>query len=224
MSMTMSPHIIKVLLADDQTMIRQGLAYIINLQKDMQLVGEAADGNEAVRLTSDTKPDVILMDVQMPGRSGIEATREIIRVIPEVKVVILTTFEVQDYVIEGIRAGAVGYLLKDADTEIMLEAIRAAYRGEAVYRTGMAASALSQALASESKGHRGEFNLLEPLTEREQEVLQQMSYGLRNDQIAEVLFITEGTVKTHIHRILQKFGAEDRTQLVVMALRNGLVK
>lgn len=222
--MITSQRIIKVLLADDQTMIRQGLGYIINLQKDMQLVGEAADGNEAVQLTSETKPDVILMDVQMPGRSGIEATREILRHMPEAKVVILTTFEVQDYVFEGIRAGAVGYLLKDADTEIMLESIRAAYRGEAVYRTSMAADALSQALASESKGYCGEINLLEPLTEREQEVLQQMSYGLRNDQIAEALYISEGTVKTHIHRILQKFGAVDRTQLVVMALRNGLVK
>lgn len=222
--MLTSQRIIKVLLADDQTMIRQGLGYIINLQKDMQLVGEAADGNEAVQLTSDTKPDVILMDVQMPERSGIEATREILRQMPEAKVVILTTFEVQDYVFEGIRAGAVGYLLKDADTEIMLESIRAAYRGEAVYRTSMAAGALSQALASESKGYCGEINLLEPLTEREQEVLQQMSYGLRNDQIAETLYISEGTVKTHIHRILQKFGAVDRTQLVVMALRNGLVK
>lgn len=222
--MITSQRIIKVLLADDQTMIRQGLGYIINLQNDMQLVGEAADGNEAVQLTSDTKPDVILMDVQMPGRSGIEATREILRQMPEAKVVILTTFEVQDYVFEGIRAGAVGYLLKDADTEIMLESIRAAYRGEAVYRTSMAAGALSQALATESKGYCGEINLLEPLTEREQEVLQQMSYGLRNDQIAETLYISEGTVKTHIHRILQKFGAVDRTQLVVMALRNSLVK
>lgn len=215
---------IKVLLADDQTMIRQGLGYIIKIQKDMQLVGEAADGDEAVRLTLDAKPDVVLMDVQMPGRSGIEATREIIRRMPEVKVVILTTFEVQDYVFDGIRAGAVGYLLKDADAEMMLESIRAAYRGEAVYRTGMAADALARALASEMQDHQAKIKLLEPLTEREQEVLQQMSYGLRNDQIAEALHITEGTVKTHIHRILQKFGAEDRTQLVVMALRGGLVK
>lgn len=194
------------------------------MQKDMQLIGEAADGDEAVKSALETKPDVILMDVQMPGRSGIDATKEIVRQMPEVKVVILTTFEVQDYVFEGIRAGAVGYLLKDADTDVMLESIRAAFRGEAVYRTGMAAGALSRALIPESKGSWGEINLLEPLTEREHEVLQQMSYGLRNDQIAEALFISEGIVKTHIHRILQKFGAEDRTQLVVLALRNGLVE
>ncbi|WP_407312964.1 response regulator [Desulfosporosinus sp. SB140] len=217
-------HMIKVFLADDQTMIRQGLGYIIKLQKDMQLVGEAADGKEAVRRISDTKPDVVLMDVQMPGCSGIDATRDVVRNLPEVKVVILTTFEVQDYVFEGIRAGAVGYLLKDADTEVMLESIRAAYRGEAVYRTCLAADALVKVLSSEAKDSQEKMKLLEPLTEREQEVLQQISFGLKNDQIAETLYITEGTVKTHIHRLLQKFGAEDRTQLVVIALRGGLVK
>lgn len=225
--MTMQ-HSIKVLLADDQTMIRQGLGYIIKIQKDMQLVAEAANGDEAVRLTLENKPDVILMDVQMPGRSGIDATREITTRMPEVKVVILTTFDTQEYVFGGIRAGAVGYLLKDADTQVMLDSIRAAYRGEAVYRTSMAASALSLALSQEKKegppSSGSDLTLSESLTERELEVLQQMAYGLRNDQIAQTLFISEGTVKTHIHRILQKCGAEDRTQLVVMALRNGLVK
>jgi DNA-binding NarL/FixJ family response regulator len=205
-------------------MIRQGLSYIIKLQNDMNLVGEAADGEEAIRLTLERQPDVVLMDVQMPGFSGIVATKEILRHKPEIKVVILTTFDVQDYVFEGIRAGAVGYLLKDADTEVMLDSIRAAYRGEAIYRTGMAASALSQVMTSDAIDRRGEVKILDPLTEREQEVLQQMSYGLRNDQIAEALYISEGTVKTHIHRIRQKLGAEDRTQGVVMALRNGLVK
>ncbi|MGC7873000.1 response regulator [Desulfosporosinus sp. SYSU MS00001] len=216
--------VIRVLLADDQTMIRQGLGYIIKMQKDMQLVGEAANGDDAVRRTLETKPDVVLMDVQMPGLSGIKATREILKDMPEVKVVILTTFEVQDYVYEGIRSGAVGYLLKDADTDVMLETIRAAYRGEAVYRTGLAAGALVRALSPEVKASQNQIELLEPLTEREKEVLQQMAFGLKNDQIAETLFITEGTVKTHIHRLLQKFGAEDRTQLVVKALRGGLVK
>ncbi|WP_088226998.1 response regulator transcription factor [Desulfosporosinus sp. FKB] len=216
--------VIRVLLADDQTMIRQGLGYIIKMQKDMQLVGEAANGDDAVRRTLETKPDVVLMDVQMPGLSGIKATREILKDMPEVKVVILTTFEVQDYVYEGIRSGAVGYLLKDADTDVMLETIRAAYRGEAVYRTGLAAGALVRALSPEVKASQNQIVLLEPLTEREKEVLQQMAFGLKNDQIAETLFITEGTVKTHIHRLLQKFGAEDRTQLVVKALRGGLVK
>lgn len=120
---------IKVLLADDQTMIRQGFGYVIGLQPDMKLIGEACNGEEAVKLALEYRPDVILMDVQMPFKNGIEATREIMRQLPAVKIVILTTFDDQEYVLQGIRAGAVGYLLKDADMEDMLAAIRSAFRG-----------------------------------------------------------------------------------------------
>lgn len=223
---------LRVLLADDQTMIRQGLGYVIRIQPDMEVVGEAADGQAAVELCSALEPDIVLMDVQMPKKTGIEATREIMKARPQTKIVILTTFDVHDYVIEGIRAGAVGYLLKDADTDDMLEAIRAASRGEAVYRTARAAEALSEALqrsgeASPQDNKRpGPFGgaLLEPLTERELDVLQHMAYGLRNDQIAAKLTISEGTVKTHVHRILQKLAVEDRTQAVVFALREGMVE
>lgn len=217
---------IKVLLADDQKMIRQGFGYIIGLQADMTVAGEAGSGDEAVKLAEELRPDVILMDVQMPFMSGIEATRQIMQLQPDVKIVILTTFDDQDYVLEGIRAGAVGYLLKDAEVEEMLEAVRSAHRGEAVYKTKLASGALLEAVSSVSPPawNRQTPALLDPLTEREQEILQEMAYGLRNDQIAEKLFITEGTVKSHVHRILQKFGCEDRTQVVVMALRGGLVK
>lgn len=217
---------IKVLLADDQTMIRQGFGYIIGLQSDMKLIGEASDGKEAVDMASERHPDIVLMDIQMPNVTGIEATREILKQLPETKIVILTTFDDQEYVYQGIRAGAVGYLLKDARVEDMLEAVRSAFRGEAIYKTGLAANALSRVVASELNfsrtGHPPQ--LLETLTDREQEILQEMAYGLRNDQIAQKLMITEGTVKSHVHRILQKFGGEDRTQVVVMALRNGIVK
>jgi DNA-binding NarL/FixJ family response regulator len=217
---------IKVLLADDQTMIRQGFGYIIGLQSDMKLIGEASDGKEAVDMAIERHPDIILMDIQMPNVSGIEATREILKQLPETKIVILTTFDDQEYVYQGIRAGAVGYLLKDARVEDMLEAVRSAFRGEAIYKTGLAANALSRVVASElnlsKTGHPPQ--LLETLTDREQEILQEMAYGLRNDQIAQKLMITEGTVKSHVHRILQKFGGEDRTRVVVMALRNGIVK
>lgn len=216
---------IKVLLADDQTMIRQGFSYIIGLQADMQLVGEASNGQEAVDLTAELRPDVILMDIQMPVMSGIEATQEIIRRWPETKTVILTTFDDQEYIYQGIRAGAVGYLLKDAEVEQMLDAIRSAFRGEAIYKTGLAANALLR-VANTSFTITGTGNkspLFDSLTEREQQILQEMAYGLRNDQIAQKLFITEGTVKSHVHRILQKFGCEDRTQVVVAALRNGMV-
>lgn len=216
---------IRVVLVDDQTMIRQGLGYVINVQPDMEVVGEAGDGEEALQVVTGTRPDVVLMDVQMPKRTGIEATRLILQQMPQVKVVILTTFDVQEYVLEGMRAGAVGYLLKDSDSQEMLEMIRGAFRGEAAYRTETAAQALSQALAHPPIAQpESGFLLLEPLTEREHDVLQEMAYGLRNDQIAQKLNISEGTVKTHVHRILQKFSVDDRTQAVVTALRHRLVK
>jgi DNA-binding NarL/FixJ family response regulator len=146
--------------------------------------------------------------------------------LPATKIVILTTFDDQEYIYQGIRSGAVGYLLKDAEVEDMLEAVRSAFRGEAVYKTSLEANALSRIAASSfiipETGQKP--LLLEPLTDREQEILQEMAYGLRNDQIAQKLAITEGTVKSHVHRILQKFGCEDRTQVVVAALRNGMVK
>lgn len=143
---------------------------------------------------------------------------------PETKIVILTTFDDQEYIYQGIRAGAVGYLLKDSEVEEMLGAVRSAFRGEAIYKTGQAAGALSRVASSRFTIPGSGQKTLEPLTEREQEILQEMAYGLRNDQIAQKLVITEGTVKSHVHRILQKFGCEDRTQVVVMALRNGMVQ
>ncbi|GAA4851991.1 two-component system response regulator YxJL [Paenibacillus vulneris] len=219
-------HKIKVLLADDQTMIRQGFSYVIGLQPDMQLVGEASDGQEAIDLASELRPDVILMDIQMPRKSGIEATREIKRQWPATKTVILTTFDDQEYIYQGIRSGAVGYLLKDAEVEQMLEAVRSAFRGEAIYKTSLAANALLRVASSANTPNETDAKplLIDPLTEREQQILQEMAYGLRNDQIAKKLFITEGTVKSHVHRILQKFSCEDRTQVVVAALRNGMVE
>ncbi|MGG1513958.1 response regulator transcription factor [Paenibacillus oryzisoli] len=216
---------IQVMLVDDQTLIRQGFGYVIGVQPDMTLVGEAADGEEAVKLALSTKPDVILMDVQMPRMTGIQATQAILAQRPQTKIVILTTFNDEAYIYEGIRAGAVGYLLKDADTEDMLETVRAVYRGEAVFRTGLAAHVLTKlATSSAAAAPAPQAELVEPLTPREKDILQEMAYGLRNDQIAAKLFISEGTVKTHVHHILQKLGAEDRTQAVVYALRNGLAQ
>ncbi|USG63340.1 response regulator transcription factor [Brevibacillus ruminantium] len=222
------PRKIKVLLVDDQTMIRQGLGYVIQMQPDMEVVGEAADGLEAIEAAASCKPDVILMDVQMPKCTGIEATREILKQAPHIKVLILTTFDIQNYVVDGIRAGAVGYMLKDADSQEMLELIRSAFEGAVLFHTGTAAKALAELLHSQQSDHpqpteKGHI-LLEELTERELDVLQQLAYGFRNDQIAQNLFISEGTVKTHVHRILQKMGVEDRTQAVALALRHKLVK
>jgi len=216
---------IRVVLVDDQTMIRQGLGYVIQMQPDMEVVGEAADGEEAIKVVHAVRPDVVLMDVQMPKLSGIEATRQILAQHPQVKVLILTTFDVKEYVVEGIRAGAVGYMLKDADSQEMLELIRGAYQGAALFHTGTAAKALAELLQEQRKAEQpaSTFTPLEELTEREREVLRQLTYGYRNDQIAQHLHISEGTVKSHIHRILQKLGVEDRTQAVALALRQKLV-
>lgn len=219
---------IKVLLVDDQTMIRQGLGYVIQMQPDMEVVGEAADGEEAIEKAAACQPDVILMDVQMPKCSGIEATRQILKQSPRIKVLILTTFDIQNYVVDGIRAGAVGYMLKDADSQEMLELIRSAYQGAVLFHAGTAAKALAELLRSQepvaAEPTEKGYVLLEDLTDRELDVLQQLAYGFRNDQIAQNLFISEGTVKTHVHRILQKMGVEDRTQAVALALRHKLVK
>jgi DNA-binding NarL/FixJ family response regulator len=215
---------IRIVLADDQPFIRQGLRYIINAQFDMEVVGEASDGQEATKVTLQTAPDIVLMDIQMPMCSGIESTREILNALPNVKVVLLTTFDVQEYVFDGIRAGAVGYLLKDTDTKELLDSIRSAHQGQAIYRTATASKALSQVITQtpglETNKH---FTLPESLTEREIDVLQQMAYGRRNSEIANILQVTEGTVKTHVHRILQKLDVEDRTQAVVIAIRQGIV-
>lgn len=218
---------IRIVLAEDQPIIRQGLRYILDAQPDMAVVGEATDGDEALRVARQMAPDLVLMDIRMPGRNGIEATRDILSALPETKVVLLTTFDIQEYVIDGIRAGAVGYLLKDAETSVLLEGIRAAHQGGVVYRSAASAGALAQAIHISTPGFpppdQG-ITLIEPLTQREQDVLQQMAFGRRNAEIAELLCITEGTVKTHVHSILRKFGVEDRTQAVVMALRQHIVQ
>ncbi|WP_273541980.1 response regulator [Bacillus mycoides] len=225
----MTMHSIRVLIVDDQQLVRHGLRFIINAQEDMEVVGEEAGGNQAALLANRIHPDVVLMDVQMPEGGGIEATRNIIEVNPLCKVIILTTFDQEDYVYDGIRAGAVGYLLKDAEPEELVDAIRAAWKGEAIFRTTVAAKVISQVVrSSQQLQQAAEFTSdaqpFEPLTDRELEVLQQMAYGLRNGEIAKKLYIGESTVKTHVHRIFQKFGAEDRTQAVVIAIRNRIVK
>ncbi|AWV32431.1 response regulator transcription factor [Paenibacillus sp. FSL H7-0716] len=219
--------IIRIVLADDQPFVRQGLRYIIDSQPDMECVGEACDGEEAYLVSLETKPDIVLMDIQMPNSSGLEATRKVLRVNPEIKIVLLTTFDVQAYVIEGIRAGAVGYLLKDTDMQEVLAGIRWANQGNAIYRTPTASKALIAAISSDAKLNKTEQasdDFSESLTERELDVLQQMAYGRRNSEIAEILNISQGTVKTHIHRILQKLEVEDRTQAVVLAIRTGMVE
>ncbi|WP_052488005.1 response regulator transcription factor [Gordoniibacillus kamchatkensis] len=218
---------IRIVIADDQPVVRQGLRYIIESQPDMEVVGEAGDGESVVKIAISSMPDVVLMDIQMPNRTGIEATRNILKTVPNVKIVLLTTFDVQEYVFDGIRAGAAGYLLKDTDTKELLNGIRWIRQGQALYRTATASKVLAQMMEREivaEEQYENRLELREPLTEREIEVLQQMAYGRRNSEIADILQVSQGTVKTHVHHIYQKLGVEDRTQAVVFALRQGIVK
>ncbi|GLX69647.1 response regulator [Paenibacillus glycanilyticus] len=223
----MSVDTIRVAIVDDQLLVRHGFKFMINAQLDMEVVGEASNGREAVALAVSARPHVFLMDVQMPEYNGIEATRDIMAAWPDCKIIILTTFDTEDYVFQGIRSGAIGYLLKDTTPEELIEAIRAAYRGEAIFRTAIASKAMSRVVRS-ARANAADNDLShsmgESFTEREHEVLQQMAYGLRNEEIAAKLYIGESTVKTHVHRILQKLGVEDRTQAVVFAIRNRIVQ
>lgn len=218
---------IRVVIADDQPIVRDGLRFIIDAQPDMEVVGEAADGQSAIEVTTSTVPDIVLMDIQMPKCNGIDATRSIMNTLSGVKVVVLTTFDVQEYVFDGIRAGAVGYLLKDTGTKELLDGIRWVCEGQAMYRTATASKAIAQVVESgsrhENAGENG-LDLRDPLSEREIDVLQQMAYGRRNHEIADILHVSNNTVKTHVHRILQKLGVEDRTQAVVLAIRQSIVK
>lgn len=219
---------IRIVLADDQPFIRKGLRYILDIQKDMQVIGEAMTGEEAVDITLRNVPDIVLMDIRMPGGTGIMATKSIAEALPNTKVVLLTTFDVEQYVFDGIRAGASGYLLKDTETDELLSGIRAMHRGATLFNSSTAKRALDQILTSgmqeQDSDSPGKDRLLGALTERETEVLQLLAYGKRNHEISAILCISEGTTKTHIHHIMQKLGAQDRTQAVVTAIRMKLVK
>lgn len=220
---------IRIMLADDQALIRQGIRYVLDLQADMQVIAEAATGQEAIQLALQYRPHLILMDIQMPELSGIDATRRILSVHPDIKIILLTTFDVQDYVIDGIRAGASGYLLKDIDMNDMIVGIRSILAGGAIYNSTTAGGALIQLLGENESAYPPNSSyvpapVLEPLTDRELEVLQAMAYGRRNFEIAEELYVSESTIKTHVHNIIQKLGVKDRTQAVVTAIRQQLVK
>ncbi|PEK57854.1 response regulator transcription factor [Bacillus wiedmannii] len=225
--MTKNMRKIRIVLADDSEFVRQGLIYILNSQPDMEVIGEAANGEEILDITLEEEPDIVLMDVQMPKTTGIEATRIIIQSLPNTKIILLTTFDVQEYVFDGMRAGAAGYLLKDTETQTLLNGIRSIYNGSTLYDSTTAKRALEQLvnLSANIETRQPPISpLIEDLTDREIEILQHMAYGKRNKRIANELCISEGTVKTHVHNIIQKLGVEDRTQAVVLAIRIQLVK
>ena len=220
---------IRILLADDQELIRKGLTIILNHQPDLEVVGQAADGAEVIQLAKALRPDVILMDLKMPNVNGIQATRQIVSTQPRAQIIVLTTYDTDEWVFEAIRAGAVGYLLKDATTDTLAEAIRSVMRGESQIDPVVARRVLREfqhlmgAPAVTTPEPPAEEVTLEQLTAREAEVLQLLAEGLSNKDIATQLVLSEGTVKNHISAILAKLHANDRTQAVVTALKRGLV-
>ncbi|MET7731654.1 response regulator transcription factor [Streptomyces sp. NPDC005402] len=219
---------IRVLLADDQALLRSAFRVLVDSEPDMEVVGEASDGAEAVRLTRQERADVVLMDIRMPGTDGLAATRMISEdpSLAHVRVVILTTFEVDDYVVQSLRAGASGFLGKGSEPEELLSAIRVAAGGEALLSPaatkGLIARFLAQGDADGNDPVRSER--LAALTVREREVLVQVAGGHSNDEIAERLEVSPLTVKTHVNRAMAKLGARDRAQLVVIAYESGLVR
>lgn len=216
---------IRVLIADDQMLMRQGLETLLELEADLEVVGEANDGAHAVELVEQLKPHVVLMDVRMPRMNGVDATRQIRARAPETQVIILTTFDDDEYVFEGLRAGAMGYLLKDVSAEELTDAIRRVARGEALIQPSIARKVVSEfaRLGAPEKKPTARSEMLDPLSERELEILKLLAQGMSNREIAETLFITEGTAKNHISNILSKLGVRDRTQAVLRAQEIGLV-
>ncbi|EEM01982.1 response regulator transcription factor [Bacillus pseudomycoides] len=215
------------MLVDDQPIIRQGLTYIFNSQSDMEVVGEADNGKDAVKIVLRCIPDIVLMDVQMPQATGIDATRNIVQSLPDTKIILLTTFDVQDYVFDGIRAGAAGYLLKDTQTKELLDGVRSIQRGATLYNSMTAKQALAKIINSRdniSTNQPKASSFIEPLTDREIEILQLIAYGKKNKEIANILYISEGIVKTHVHNINQKLEVTDRTQAVVLGICMQLVR
>ncbi|HLB63227.1 MAG TPA: response regulator transcription factor [Anaerolineales bacterium] len=214
---------IRLLLVDDQALFREGLRTLLSVRPEFEVVGEAGDGEEALRLASQLRPAVILMDLQMPRLDGVEATRRLRRECPESRVIALTTFDDDEYVFEALRAGAVGYLLKDTPSEKLIEAIRAAARGESSLQPSIAAKVLAEFARMAPAPPSPTSPLAEPLSGRELEVLRLLASGASNKEIAAALVIAEGTAKNHITSILAKLGVRDRTQAALRARELGLL-
>ena len=215
----------RILLVDDQPLLRTGFRMILSAEPDFAVVGEAGDGASAVEIARRLKPDVVLMDIRMPGMDGIQATRALAGpgVAEPMKVLILTTFGLDEYVVESLRAGASGFLLKDAPAEDLVEAIRIVAAGEALLAPSVTRRLLDRIASKLPPAHENVIPALSELTEREMEVLKLVARGLSNAEIAEKLVVSETTVKTHVSRILGKLDLRDRVQVVILAYESGLI-
>ena len=215
---------IRVLLADDQVLVRAGFRALLDAQEDIEVVGEAGDGDQAVRLARELAPDIVLMDIRMPGTDGLAATRQIAAdgQLANVRVVILTTFELDEYVFEAVRSGASGFLVKDTEPDELVQAVRVVAGGDALLSPSVTRRLIGEFAARAKEPHRP-GGLVE-LTDREREVLALVGDGLSNDEIAKRLYVSPATAKTHVSRAMIKLHARDRAQLVVIAYESGLVR
>ncbi|MDN5918714.1 MAG: response regulator transcription factor [Pseudonocardia sp.] len=216
---------IRVLIADDQALVRSGFRALLGSQADLEVVAEAADGAEAVARVRELRPDVVLMDIRMPGHDGLAATRDITAdpALSGVRVIVLTTFTEDSYVFDAIRFGASGFLVKDSEPADLIKAIRVVHGGEALLAPAVTRTLIAEFAARSRPGAVGTTQL-GALTDREREVVAEVAAGLSNDEIAARLFMSPTTAKTHVSRAMTKLGARDRAQLVVLAYESGLVR
>lgn len=225
---------IRIIITDDQQLMRDGLKTILSLTKEIEVVGTASDGAEALEVAKREKPDLVLMDIRMPGVDGVAGTRLIREHLPETKVLILTTFNDSDLIFDALNEGASGYLLKDMPAEMIVQAIMTVQAGGVVLPPELTAQVIAElkrsrsteahaeATSSNSRSTTFAIPMPEDLTEREMEVLKQLGYGLSNREIGELLYISEGTVKNHVSNLITKLGLRDRTQAAVFAVRHGI--
>jgi len=214
---------VRIVVADDHQVVRDGFAGLLDTQPDFTVVGTASDGAEAVRICRDLRPDVVLMDVRMPGMDGIEATRQLARFAVDARVLILTTFDLDEYVFDALRAGASGFLLKDVTAERLFDAVRVIAAGDGLLAPAVTRRLISEFALQQPKSDAPSTAGIADLTPRETQVLRLLAEGLSNPEIAARLVVTDETVKTHVSRILSKLGLRDRTQAVVAAYESGLV-
>ncbi|HEY9077173.1 MAG TPA: response regulator transcription factor [Anaerolineaceae bacterium] len=214
---------IKILIVDDQALFREGLRTLLSTQMDFQVVEEAVNGEEALRCVAQYQPEIVLMDLRMPVLDGVTATHRIHQSFPDCRVIVLTTFDDDEFVFDGLRAGAVGYLLKDVSSEKLFEAIRAAARGEYFLQPSITAKVMTEFTRLSRQPRIKDLQDMEPLSARESEILKMVGSGMSNREIADTLFLAEGTVKNHLTSILNKLRVKDRTQAVIKAKDSGLI-